>query len=207
MANEKPKDTDQTSLNEGAEGGKHGGGKAAAPKLSPEVAAELESFKAQLQAQLLGESRQVIAQMQETFRNQLNEEREMLHAQVDAAKADADQARHQLRNVAKPADANTLLLQEPLEGGPSRRKAARPLPSEGIVELELTHGSFVGETMDRTFWNREVSKTEPAIGALVRDNDSFEPARPGAVLRFDMKKPKHAKTAQMLRDSGCAERI
>lgn len=202
MANEKPKDTDQTSLNEGAEGGKHGAGRVAAPKLSPEVAAELEAFK----AQLLGESRQVIAQMQETFRNQLNEERDMLHAQVDAAKADADHARHQLRNV-KPGDANTLVMQEPIDGGPSRRKAARPLPTEGIVELELTHGSFVGETMDRTYWNREVSKTEPGIGSLVRDEDSFEPARPGAVLRFNMKTLKHAKTAQMLRDSGCAERI
>ena len=136
-------------------------------------------------AELRAEMRQLLEQERDSFRERLKEEREIHGAQMDAMRADRDEALHRLRTL-KPADVGTttLLVENPT---PAARRAARPLPTEGILEMELTHGSFVGEVEGAHYAHES-------------------PAQPGALLRFDMAKKAHAKTAQMLRDSGCAER-
>jgi hypothetical protein len=139
-----------------------------------------------LRSEMRGEFRQALEAERESFRQQLNEEREMNHAAMDAMRADRDDAVQRLRTL-KPADfgSTTLLVDKPQT--PQQRRAARPLPRDGIFEIELTHGSFLGETVEETF-NHE------------------KPARPGDVLKFDMSKAAHQKSAKNLIETGCADR-
>ena len=168
---------------------------------------DIEALRAEIRAELRGEMKAQLDQIREETREQLNEERAILHQQVDAAKTEASEATARFRASVKPADMGHTTLNlndlEPHER-PSQRRNARPLPTEGTLHLELVHGSFVGSTLDRTYWPRG---TDEMTDARVKPDDSREPAQPGEVLRFDMKNALHRKSAQALRDSGCAERV
>ena len=190
MANEQNKQQGQAHL----QGTSEGGGK---PRESGVSAADLDAIKAELTAQFKAELKAQSDRQEEEFRVRMNEEREILHAQADAARADALAARTDA-SVGRRLD--VPVLQDPAT--PSERRQKRPLPTTGVIEMELTHGSFVGKTSDKTYFGREPKENEKHTPL-----DVFAPARPGDVLKFDMAIPVQAKTAQLLRDNGCAERV
>lgn len=186
MANEQKNQANQATLQTAADE------KPKAP--SREGQSDLELLRAELRAELAETLKTERARQEEEFRVRMNEEREIFHAQVDAARAEANAVRATSRRL----DVPVAIGDAP---SPTERRRSRPLPTTGVVEMELTHGTFVGETMDKTYWPHQTEQANKP------ESDSFEPAKPGDVLRFDMKRVSHSKTAQMLRDSGCAERV
>ncbi len=174
-------------------------------KESFDIRAELEAFRSELSAEFKKELEGIRAKDAEDFRERMNEEREMMRAQLDASRAEISALRG-----AQPQRIDVPRLQ----GGqgpddvltPTQRRALRPLPLEGEVTFELTHGSFLGETMDGEYSHEEAAARE-ATGLLPARRATRGPARPGEVLRFDMTKTAHRRQAQALRDSGCAERV
>jgi hypothetical protein len=224
MANANANENEQTSMqtaqtppdgtNEGAPRGASRGPRAAGAKHAD---LDLEAIKAELRAEMKAEKAVEIAAIREEFREQLNDERAAFHAQVDSAKQQASEATAHARAQVKPADFGQTVLdgrQLMAHERPSERRASRPLPDKGVLEVELVHGSFVGSTMDKTYWPKGTEhvvvgrdKKGEAIVEPVPETDSHEPAVPGEILRFDMTNKLHRRSAQLLRDGGCCERI